>query len=420
MFQCPTCGSKRIEEGKPCPVCRTNIDSFRDSSTVVQSLDTPFAGFTVTANTLPQGSMFANRFRIEELVGRGGMGSVYRVFDTQDQEDRALKILHAGFQGDDGSDRFRREIEILSKIDHPAVPKIFDWGSEGSQLYFVAEFIDGRDLKTEMAKREEAWPPEEAAKLGAAIAEALAEAHKMKVVHRDVKPQNIIIADDGSVRLLDFGVARAQGQGMQTLTKTGMILGTPEYMSPEQFGSHKVEAPSDVYSLGVVLYELVTGQLPFSGHPMDIALKIVTEPVPPPRTINRDVPAWLDRIILKCLQKDLKKRYMSALELAADLKHVRETGRPKMEWLPGGDAIVHDLAGTAECDLVLSSSKEKDNWEEGVGLHFGDMLYRLDEIIPPDEKMKRWFYCFSYWPPEQVARQVIDYETDRLQRSKES
>src|SRR5262249_20000429 len=131
-----------------------------------------------------------------------------------------------------------------------------------SQLYFVAEFIDGRDLKTEMVKREEAWPPEEAAKLGAAIAEALAEAHKMKVVHRDVKPQNIIISDDGSVRLLDFGVARAQGQGMQTLTKTGMILGTPEYMSPEQFGSNKVEAPSDVYSLGVVLYELVTGQLP--------------------------------------------------------------------------------------------------------------------------------------------------------------
>ena len=160
----------------------------------------------------------------------------------------------------------------------------------------------------------------------------------MKVVHRDVKPQNIIISDDGSVRLLDFGVARAQGQGMETLTKTGMILGTPEYMSPEQFGSHKVEAPSDVYSLGVVLYELVTGQLPFSGHPMDIALKIVTEPVAPPRTINRDVPAWLDRIILKCLQKDLKKRYLSALELAADLKHVRETGRPKMEWLPGGDA----------------------------------------------------------------------------------
>jgi len=355
------------------------------------------------------GTLFADRYRVDELIGRGGMGTVYRVFDTVDQQDRALKILHSSMAWGDGSERFLREIEILSHINHPSVPRVFDWGGKTSQLYYVAEYVRGRDLKTAI-KAKSLWDPQEAASIIAEVADALAQAHAMNIVHRDIKPQNIVLSDDGAVKLLDFGVARARVAGMQTLTKTGMTLGTPEYMSPEQFQGKKVEPTSDVYSLGVILYQLLTKDLPFGGNRMELAIRILTEAVTPPRAMRSEIPVWLDQIVMKCLQRDLKKRYITAAELATDLKKVREHGlKLKMNWLPGGDGVLEDPSGLWDWDLALSSSKEKTEWHEGIGLRFTNTLYKLQKIAPPDASMRRWTYYFNYWPKAEVVRELVDY-----------
>lgn len=354
------------------------------------------------------GTMFAERYRVDQLLGRGGMGTVYRVFDTVEKQDRALKILHKSVADAGGSERFLREIEILSHINHPCVPRVIDWGGKDSQLYFVEEYIHGRDLKTAI-KLKRVWAPLEAASLVALIAEAVGQAHQMNIVHRDIKPDNIILSDDGTVKLLDFGVARARVEGMKTLTKTGMTLGTPEYMSPEQFEGKKVEPPSDIYSLGIILYQLMIGELPFSGNRMELAIRILTETITPPRAIRTEIPVWLDQIVTKCLQRDMKKRYPSAGELASDLKRTREPGKPKMSWLAGGDGILEDPSGSWEWDLVLSSSKEKTDWEPEYALRFSNVLYKLKKIAPPDESMRRWTYYFTYWPKTEVVRHMVDY-----------
>ena len=208
--------------------------------------------------------MFGERYRVVSLLGSGGMGQVFRVEDQTSGQALALKVLRP-LDGDDGDRvrRFQREIQILTRIQHPAVLRILDWGDSPAGLYFVTELVDGEDLKLAIRRRGP-WPAAEAAALGATLADALAAAHAQGVVHRDVKPNNVMIARDGSVRLLDFGLARGAGIDLTTLTRTGTILGTPGYMSPEQFDAHGVDERSDLYSLGVVLFEVLTGRLPFT------------------------------------------------------------------------------------------------------------------------------------------------------------
>ena len=201
------------------------------------------------------------------------MGQVFRVEDQTSGQTLALKVLRPLDSDDaDRVRRFQREIQILTRIRHPVVLHILDWGDSPAGLYFVTELVDGEDLKLAIRRRGP-WPAAEAAALGATLADALAAAHAQGVVHRDVKPNNVMIARDGSVRLLDFGLARGAGIDLTTLTRTGTILGTPGYMSPEQFDAHGVDERSDVYSLGVVLFEVLTGRLPFTGQtPIAVAL----------------------------------------------------------------------------------------------------------------------------------------------------
>lgn len=418
MKSCPFCGFEPLpHDQRACPLCDRDPREV-DLTPTLDLPGTPPPGAHSPGSherrvILPAGSLFGERFRVEGLCGRGGMGTVYRVRDVVDGRQLALKILHEEAARDaEGLERFQREAEILGRIRHPAVPLVFLF-VPGPEPYLVTEFVDGHTLKEEMERRG-AIPSAEAAILGATLAGALEAAHEYGVVHRDVKPQNVMLASDGAVKLLDFGIARSVAFDSRTITRTGMVMGTPEYMSPEQLTSHRVDARSDIYSLGVVLFELVTGQPPFvADTPFGVALKHKSERPPAPRERNRDVPAWMERTILRCLEKDKAARYATAGELAADLS--RSRGLVKRRPLPTGDSVVEDGAEISDWALVLSSPFEKKGWTTGMALLFDGRYYRLDEILPPVHD-EGWIYQLIFWDSSQIFRMVVDYASDCAER----
>jgi serine/threonine protein kinase len=355
------------------------------------------------------GEVYASRYRIDRLLGRGGMGQVFRVHDVVNDVDLALKILNASDEPD-RNERFKREIGILSRINHVTVPRVVDWGLHDGHLFFVSEFVDGHDLRSEI-QRHGPWPAADAAALAATVADGLAAAHGAAIVHRDVKPSNIMIATDGSVRLLDFGLARATGIDTTTLTRTGMIVGTPTYMSPEQFESHWVDERSDIYSLGIVLFELLTGRPPFTGSTMFAVAMMHKNDLPPsPRSVRGDIPAWIDRIVLKCLEKRPEKRFASAAVLAAELRRPHE--ETKQRRLPSGDIVVEDDADTGEWSLVLKSAREKAGWSAGMTLFYYDRYYKLHQIAAPSPGSSEWTYQLMLLPQTEVIRKYVDYRED--------
>lgn len=412
MSPCKACGFELYQQGSPCQACGSVEQAFtliqeRKPEDFIESNATPSR--SGGRYEIPKGELIGERYLVQKMIGRGGMGYVYEVQDVKENRVLALKILTQSME-EDSEQRFMREFEMLSKINHPTVLKVYGWGRYQEQLYFVSEFISGRDLKNEIKTRGP-WPPEEAAKLASTIADALSVAHSMGVVHRDIKPHNIMIANDGTVRLLDFGVARRTGAGMETLTKTGMIVGTPEYMSPEQFGTHRVDERSDLYSLGVVLFELLTGKVPFGGEtPVAIALKVIQEAAVAPQTVRKDIPEWIDRIVVKCMDKDPKNRYLNAAQLAEDLRKPHAKARPSLRRLPNGDSVVLDTNEDAKFALILTSEYEKASWYVPMALRFSESFYRLEEILPPGKKGPRWHYQFSRWPEQEILRGLIDYD----------
>ena len=271
MRTCDACGFENAEPGKPCALCGASeiVDATSDLSTIASPATPTPATAGAGAARVEIGHVFGERYRVVSLLGSGGMGQVFRVLDQTSGQELALKVLRP-LDGDEGDRvrRFQREIQILTRIRHPAVLRILDWGDSPVGLYFVTELVDGEDLKLAIRRRGP-WPAAEAAALAATLADALAAAHAQSVVHRDVKPNNVMIARDGSVRLLDFGLARGAGIDLTTLTRTGTILGTPGYMSPEQFDAHGVDERSDVYSLGVVMFEVLTGTAALLGPDPD-------------------------------------------------------------------------------------------------------------------------------------------------------
>jgi len=363
----------------------------------------------------PGGAMYADRYRLGRPLGQGGMAQVFQVRDTVTGADLALKIIRDAPDEPDRVERFKREIGVLSKINHPAVPRIVDWGVHREQVFFVSELVDGRDLRAEIADRG-AWPAADATALAATVADALAAAHLAGIVHRDVKPSNIMIARDGSIRLLDFGIARPTGLDATTLTKTGMIVGTPAYMSPEQFDSRWVDARSDIYSLGVVLFELLTGRPPFvSDTVIGVAMMHKNDRPRPPRSIQPDVPAWLDRLVLKCLEKAPEKRFATAATLAAELRKTHTDAKRRR--LPSGDVIVEDDADAEGWALVLAAPQEKTGWALGMVLRFYDRLYKLQRIAAPADR-NEWTYSFEQLAETEVSRKYVDYREDCAERLK--
>src|SRR3954468_11041520 len=266
------------------------------------------------------GEEFDGRYTIERKLGSGGMADVYLAEDRELGRPVALKLLNERHANDDQFvERFRREAQSAAGLNHPNIVSIFDRGQAEGTYYIAMEYLDGRTLK-ELLVRNGPTPVPIAIDYARQILGALAFAHRNGIVHRDIKPHNIIVGRDGRLKVTDFGIARS---GASQMTEAGSIVGTAQYLSPEQARGAPVDPRSDIYSLGVVLYEMLTGKVPFSGDtPVEIAMKHLSQIPEPPSKLREGIPHDLDAVVMRALAKDPEQRYATAEEMDADLARV--------------------------------------------------------------------------------------------------
>ena len=257
------------------------------------------------------------RYRVLEEIASGSQGAVYRAFDPDSGQIVAVKVLHPSLTGNrDYLERFRREASLASSIDNPNVLKIFEVGADGDRHFIALEFLP--ETLSRVIEGAGALPVERAAAFAIQIARGLAAAHALGIVHRDVKPQNVLIGPDGVAKLTDFGIARSEL--LPTMTATGSTMGTPHYMSPEQARGERADERSDLYSLGCVLYQMLAGEVPFKGNtPLAVVRQHIEERPRPVRRLRSEVPTAVERIVNRCMEKRPERRYQTARELVEAL-----------------------------------------------------------------------------------------------------
>ena len=317
-INCPKCDFENPSDILYCGKCAAPLkpsEEIPDSPT--RTLETPL-------EALKRGATFAERYDLIEELGTGGMGKVYKAFDKKVDEEIALKILKPEIAADKRIlRRFSSELKTARKIIHKNVGRMYDL-SEAEGVHFITmEYVPGEDLKS-FIKRSGQLTIGKALSIAKQVCEGLSESHELGIVHRDLKPQNIMIDSEGNARIMDFGIARSlHAEG---LTAEGTVIGTPEYMSPEQAEGEETDQGSDIYSLGVILFEMTTGRLPFEGKtPLAIAMKHKSENPPDSREINTHIPEDLSLLILRCMEKDRGKRIRSAQELLSGLAKIEQT-----------------------------------------------------------------------------------------------
>ena len=322
-MKCPKCHSANPADSTYCSKCAAPLSSSKVKPiSVTKTLEMPTKELSI-------GSTFAGRYQIIEEIGRGGMGRVYKVLDKDVEEKVALKLLNPEIAADEKIiKRFRNELKFARKITHKNVCRMFDLNEEEGTPYITMEYVPGEDLKSSV-RRMGQLTIGKAISVAKQICEGLDEAHRLGVVHRDMKPQNIMIDSEGNAHIMDFGIALSvETKGV---TEAGMIIGTPEYMSPEQVEGKQADKRSDVYSVGVIIYEMVTGRVPFEGDTaLSVALKHKSEMPRNPKELNDLIPPDLNRLILKCMEKDREKRFQEADELLSELINI-EQGMPTQE-----------------------------------------------------------------------------------------
>ncbi len=305
-IKCPKCDFENPEDLSFCGKCGTRLPS-PEKAEVTKTLERQ-------KEELTRGITLANRYEIIEELGKGGMGRVYRVEDKKLKQEVALKLIKPEIAKDKKTiERFRNELKLARNIRHKNVCGMFDLGDSEGTHFITMEYVRGEDLRS-LIKRIGQLPIGKLISITKQICEGLAEAHRLGVVHRDLKSNNIMIDKEGNVRIMDFGIARSlEAKG---ITGAGVMIGTPEYMSPEQVEGKEVDQRSDIYSLGVILYEMVTGRVPFEGDtPFTIGMKHKGEMPQNPKELNTQISDDLNHVILRCLEKEKNKRYQSTGEL---------------------------------------------------------------------------------------------------------
>jgi serine/threonine protein kinase len=334
------------------------------------------------------GKVIDKRYEIKEKLGEGGMAQVYLGYDQVLGRNVAIKVLRPQFAADnDFIQRFRREAQSAASLTHPNVVQIYDVGDDGDIPYIVMEYVEGRDLK-QILKELAPFSSQQAITIAIEICRALEAAHRRNLVHRDIKPHNILVTKDAQVKVTDFGIARAASTA--ALTQTGTIIGSVHYFSPEQAKGLQVGVSSDVYSLGVLIYEMVTGRIPFDAEtPVAIALKHLQEDPVPPTQIVSNIDPRLERVILKALAKDQEERYSDASALLDDLKTIQQENQFQTTTVK--PVIIEDRPATVTVDQSNNSNPQ----EEDTRIHLPTRAVKMasaereDNPVPKGEEKSK-------------------------------